>query len=107
MVCRPFTSLCCRIALGQAFRNCCIKETIKQAVRELVNEHDVAGGIIKAIREITNDFTPPEDACGTYRLVYHRLEALEEDLLKHIHLENNVLFPRVLAEAEPSAETPQ
>jgi regulator of cell morphogenesis and NO signaling len=80
------------------------RETMKQVVRELVNEHDVAGDIIKTIREITNDFIPPEDACGTYRLVYNRLEALEEDLLEHIHLENNVLFPRVLAEAEPSAE---
>ncbi|MED4971335.1 hemerythrin domain-containing protein, partial [Parageobacillus toebii] len=78
------------------------RETMKQAIRELINEHDVAGDIIKTIREITNDFTPPEDACRTYRLVYNRLEALEEDLLEHIHLENNILFPRVLHETEAS-----
>jgi regulator of cell morphogenesis and NO signaling len=78
------------------------REMMKQAIRELINEHDVAGDIIKTIREITNDFTPPEDACRTYRLVYNRLEALEEDLLEHIHLENNILFPRVLHETEAS-----
>jgi regulator of cell morphogenesis and NO signaling len=76
------------------------RETMKQAICELINEHDVAGDIIKTIREITNDFTPPEDACRTYRLVYNRLEALEEDLLEHIHLENNILFPRVFHETE-------
>lgn len=75
-------------------------KTAQQTIRELVDEHDSAGDIIKTIREITNDFTPPEDACRTYRLVYHRLEALEKDLSEHIHLENNVLFPRVLNETE-------
>lgn len=77
-------------------------ETMKQAIRELVDEHDVAGDMIKTIREITNDFPPPEDACRTYRLVYNRLEALEENLLEHIHLENNILFPRILHETETS-----
>ncbi|MBM7605546.1 regulator of cell morphogenesis and NO signaling [Metabacillus crassostreae] len=66
-------------------------------MRELVNEHNHAGDLMKEMREITNDFTPPENACGTYRVVYQRLEALENDLFDHIHLENNVLFPRVAA----------
>lgn len=57
-------------------------------------EHAAAGDILKELRQITNDFTPPEGACGTYRLVYQRLEALESDTFEHIHLENNVLFPR-------------
>lgn len=48
---------------------------------------------------MTNDFTPPEGACGTYRLVYQRLEALESDLFEHIHLENNILFPRAITKA--------
>lgn len=69
---------------------------MKQAIGELVAEHDTAGDLIKEIREITNDFTPPADACGTYQLVYNRLEALEKDLFIHIHLENNVLFSRIL-----------
>jgi len=76
------------------------EQAMKQVIEELVAEHDTAGDIIKEIRQITNDFTPPFDACGTYRLVYNRLEALEEDLFTHIHLENNILFPRILANVE-------
>ncbi|MFT4412534.1 iron-sulfur cluster repair di-iron protein [Fredinandcohnia humi] len=67
---------------------------VKKHVAELEDDHDEAGNIIKEIRDITNDFTPPLGACGTYRLVYQRLEALEADLFQHIHLENNILFPR-------------
>ncbi|MCZ0756407.1 iron-sulfur cluster repair di-iron protein [Anoxybacillus sp. J5B_2022] len=73
------------------------EQAMKQVIGELVAEHDTAGDLIKEIREITNDFTPPADACGTYRLVYNRLEALESDLFEHIHLENNILFPNVLS----------
>ncbi|WP_243291482.1 iron-sulfur cluster repair di-iron protein [Bacillus sp. FJAT-47783] len=69
---------------------------MKKVIFELVSEHDKAGDIIKEMRDITNDFTPPAHACGTYRLVYNRLEALESDLFEHIHLENNILFPRIL-----------
>ncbi|ANB61367.1 iron-sulfur cluster repair di-iron protein [Anoxybacteroides amylolyticum] len=76
------------------------EQAMKEVIEELVAEHDTAGDIIKEIRKITNDFTPPFDACGTYRLVYNRLEALEEDLFTHIHLENNILFPRILANAK-------
>lgn len=63
-------------------------------IKHLEDEHDHAGDIIKKLREITNDFTPPEGACGTYQLVYRRLAGIEDDLFKHIHLENNILFPK-------------
>ncbi|MFS0864231.1 iron-sulfur cluster repair di-iron protein [Fredinandcohnia sp. 179-A 10B2 NHS] len=72
-------------------------DLVKKHVSELEDDHDGAGAIIKEIREITNDFQPPLGACGTYRLVYQRLEALEADLFQHIHLENNILFPRAAA----------
>ncbi|MCH1625865.1 iron-sulfur cluster repair di-iron protein [Fredinandcohnia quinoae] len=72
-------------------------ELVKKHVAELEGDHDEAGTIIKEIRDITNDFQPPVGACGTYRLVYQRLEALEADLFQHIHLENNILFPRAAA----------
>ncbi|WP_129690882.1 iron-sulfur cluster repair di-iron protein [Gottfriedia acidiceleris] len=71
------------------------KDKLAKIVSELEQEHQHAGDIIKEIRKITNDFTPPAGACGTYRLVYQRLEALESDLFEHIHLENNILFSRV------------
>ncbi|WP_416151667.1 iron-sulfur cluster repair di-iron protein [Salipaludibacillus sp. HK11] len=72
---------------------------LQKVVDELENEHSHAGDILKELREITNDFTPPEGACGSYRLVYSRLENLESDMFDHIHLENNVLFPRSVVRA--------
>ena len=72
-----------------------LKEQLKPHVEELEHEHDNAGRLLHELREITNNFTPPEEACGTYRLVYARLEQFEKDTFEHVHLENNVLFDRV------------
>lgn len=59
-------------------------------------EHDEAGDAMRKIRELTEDFTPPEDACTTFRVLFENLEAFEKDLHKHVHLENNILFPKAL-----------
>jgi regulator of cell morphogenesis and NO signaling len=64
---------------------------------ELEKEHDHAGEILRQIRAVTSDYTLPLDACGTYRLVYARLEALEGLTFMHVHLENNILFPRYIS----------
>ncbi|PGL73431.1 iron-sulfur cluster repair di-iron protein [Bacillus sp. AFS055030] len=69
---------------------------LSKVVEELENEHSTAGDLFKELRDITNDYTPPMEACGTYRLVYQRLEALESDTFQHIHLENNILFKRAI-----------
>ena len=69
------------------------EEAINMIV-ELEKEHDHAGEILRQIRAITSDYTLPLDACGTYRLVYKRLEDLEGVTFMHVHLENNILFPR-------------
>lgn len=58
------------------------------------HEHDHAGTIMYRIRELTNDYAAPEGACTTFRLVLEELKAFEADLHQHVHLENNVLFPR-------------
>ncbi|MDQ0198161.1 iron-sulfur cluster repair di-iron protein [Neobacillus ginsengisoli] len=63
---------------------------------ELEKEHDHAGEILRELRAVTSDFTLPLDACGTYSLVYKRLEELEGHTFMHVHLENNILFPRYL-----------
>ena len=68
-----------------------------QMIIELEKEHDHAGEILRQIRAVTSDFELPLDACGTYRLVYARLEALESLTFMHVHLENNILFPRYLS----------
>lgn len=72
------------------------RDEIIAYITELEKEHDHAGAILKELREITSDFNPPLDACGTYRLVYKRLEMLEENTFMHVHLENNILFPRYI-----------
>ena len=71
--------------------------TVANPVRAMEHEHDNAGAALKALRETTRDYTPPDDACTSYRALYSQLEAFEKDLHQHIHLENNVLFPRALA----------
>lgn len=61
------------------------------AVMEM--EHDHAGRLLFEIRELTNNYTPPEDACTTHMVCLEELKAFEEDLHQHVHLENNILFP--------------
>lgn len=56
-------------------------------------EHDRAGEILYKIRQLTNSYTPPADACTTFRVSLAELKEFEEDLHKHVHLENNLLFP--------------
>lgn len=72
------------------------REEIISYIQELEKEHDHAGAILKELRDITSDFAPPADACGSYRLVYKRLEDLEGQTFMHVHLENNILFPRYI-----------
>lgn len=67
---------------------------LRSSITELEAEHDTAGDILKKIRELTQDFTPPAHACTTYRMTYSRLEELESMTFQHVHLENNILFPR-------------
>ena len=66
-------------------------------VAVMMREHETAGDLLKDIRELTNDYTVPVDACNTWRALWMGLEGLESDLHEHIHLENNILFPRALA----------
>jgi regulator of cell morphogenesis and NO signaling len=61
----------------------------------LVHDHDDAGRALRTIRELTDDFVPPAYACNTWKGVWAGLETLERELHDHIHLENNILFPRM------------
>ncbi|MCA9633641.1 MAG: iron-sulfur cluster repair di-iron protein [Deltaproteobacteria bacterium] len=67
-------------------------------VTVMMREHDDHGDNLKRTRALTNDFTPPAEACATWRAMYEELDRLEADLMAHIHLENHVLFPRALQE---------
>lgn len=68
-------------------------KTVKNPVRMMMIEHDAAGDILRKMREITKDYVLPENACPSFQALYFGLEELEKDLHRHIHLENNVLFP--------------
>jgi regulator of cell morphogenesis and NO signaling len=68
--------------------------SVRNPIRMMEHEHDDAGRDLEAIRELTSNFEPPAEACNTFRALYAHLEDLERDLHTHIHLENNILFPR-------------
>ena len=76
--------------------------TVNNPVRMMMFEHDTAGDLLREIRTAARDFEVPEDACMTFRALFRALEEFEADLHQHIHLENNVLFPRAV-ELEASA----
>ncbi len=65
-------------------------------INMMEQEHDHAGSILAEIRNLTNNYTPPADACTTYQLSFASLHAFELDLHHHVHLENNILFPKAL-----------
>jgi regulator of cell morphogenesis and NO signaling len=79
--------------------------TARNPVRMMMLEHETVGELLVQIRAVTNDFTLPEDACTTFTAYYKLLQELETDLHNHIHVENNILFPRTIAleEAEMGA----
>jgi len=60
------------------------------------HEHDEAGRLIKSIRTLTSNYTPPDYACPTFKAAYAMLDQFDADLRQHIHLENNILFPKIL-----------
>lgn len=69
---------------------------VNMPIRVMTQEHDDHGANLKRLREVATDFAPPPEACATWRALYAGLEKLESELMEHIHLENNVLFPRAL-----------
>jgi regulator of cell morphogenesis and NO signaling len=70
--------------------------TVNNPVRMMMMEHDTAGEVLREMRKLSADYTVPADACMSYQTLYQGLEALEHDLHQHIHLENNILFPRAI-----------
>lgn len=67
-------------------------DRIKKVMKETEDEHETAGGVLKELRKITEEYKVPEDACSTFCTTYQKLQELESDLFQHIHLENNILF---------------
>ena len=70
--------------------------TVDNPIKMMEAEHEEAGELLRKIAELSNNYTPPEGACNTYRAFYAKLDEFEQDLHQHIHLENNILFPKTL-----------
>ncbi len=71
--------------------------SVENPIRMMEAEHESAGGAMEEIRSLSNDFTPPLDACTSYRVLFAKLQEFEQDLHQHVHLENNLLFPKAIA----------
>ena len=70
--------------------------SVQNPIRVMVMEHEHAGEAMEQFRELTNDYTPPPEACNTYRALFDSLHQLEQNMHQHVHKENNILFPRAV-----------
>lgn len=70
--------------------------SLAKPIYRLMDDHEDAGELLNDIRQLTNNYQPPADACMSFQALYNGLSELERDLHMHIHLENNILFPRAL-----------
>lgn len=70
--------------------------TVINPIQMMMDEHTVEGNRFRKIEELSNNYTPPQDACNTYRVSFSLLKEFEQDLHLHIHLENNILFPKAI-----------
>ncbi len=71
-------------------------QTVRNPIHAMMQEHDAAGDLLRALRETSRSYAVPTDACQRYRELYESLQAFEADLHMHVHLENNILFPRAV-----------
>ncbi len=70
---------------------------VDQLIQFLISEHEDSGKELQQLRKITQNYTLPANACNSYTSLFSQIESFESDLLQHIHLENNILFPKLLA----------
>jgi regulator of cell morphogenesis and NO signaling len=70
--------------------------TVNNPIRMMMMEHDAVGDLLRKLRALSSNYAVPADGCISYQTLYQALEAFETDLHQHIHLENNILFPRAI-----------
>ena len=76
---------------------------IRQPIERMLRDHDQTGEELRTLRAMTDDLQPPEEACFSWRALYRAMAELESDLHQHIHLENNILFPRAQQRVQGAA----
>lgn len=70
--------------------------SIANPIEMMEEEHTIAGSVLESIETLSDQFTPPSDACMSYRVLFAKLKEFQQDLHQHVHLENNILFPKAL-----------
>ncbi len=78
--------------------------TVQNPIHMMMQEHEVEGERFRKMSELSNLYTPPDYACNTYKVAYSLLKEFEADLHLHIHLENNILFPKAIELEKESVE---
>lgn len=96
MILFPYVEALARSAEGSETLEPPFFQTVRNPIQAMMQEHDAAGDLLRAMREKSHNYAVPADACMSYRELYESLEAFEADLHTHVHLENNILFPRAV-----------
>lgn len=79
-------------------------QTVETPINAMRNEHEREGSRLFKLRELTRNYEIPDDGCATYRATYLQLAEFDRDLIQHIHIENNILFPRAIVETGNSSQ---
>lgn len=90
----PYIKKLMKIAKGEISMSTPPFGSVNNPIAMMEEEHETAGDIFKEIARLTNNYTPPENACNTFKALYAKLDEFEQDLHQHIHLENNILHPK-------------
>lgn len=85
-----------KLASNDDFTPSKIFDSVTSPIAMMHDEHDQEGERFRQMERLSNNFTPPEDGCSTYKVTFAMLKEFQDDLQKHIHLENNILFPKAI-----------
>ena len=83
---------------GSTANGGCPCDSLENPIKRMIQEHDSVAEILQKINAVTNNYSPPEDACETYKYLFKKLKEVESDTHLHVHKENNLLFPKALNE---------
>ncbi|MGA8768371.1 MAG: iron-sulfur cluster repair di-iron protein [Candidatus Acidiferrales bacterium] len=92
----PYIEALGRAANGEAVLEPPFFQTVRNPVQAMMEEHDAAAALVNQIHAASSAYTPPANACASYQALYRDLQEFEADLHEHVHLENNILFPRAI-----------
>lgn len=96
MILFPFIDVLDSATTNQTTLEAPFFQTVRNPIQAMMKEHDGAGDLVKQIRKFSSDYVPPEEACTSYKALFQELREFERDLHQHVHLENNILFPRAV-----------